>query len=233
MAIKHLFFDLDHTLWDFERNAEECIKEIFEERAAKIPSEVKFVEFYAAFSVLNQAMWAQLDAKEITHEYLRTHRFKNSFEKIGVEIDLDLSKEFDLHFLEKLPTKGHVIEGALGLLESLKEKFNLHMITNGYLEIQTRKMQNANILHYFEHIVTYDNANSRKPEKQMYLHALTLANAGPDESLMIGDSYVADVQGAVNAGLKAIHFDQTGMSNARYMIARLADLPKMIREMSK
>jgi YjjG family noncanonical pyrimidine nucleotidase len=232
MAIKHLFFDLDHTLWDFERNAEECIQEIFEEKADKIPSEVSFEEFYAAFSFLNQAMWAQLDAKEITHEYLRTHRFKNSFEKIGVEINLDLSQEFDAHFLEKLPTKGHVMEGALPLLESLKGNYALHMITNGYLEIQTRKMENAGILHFFEHIVTYDVANSRKPEKAMYEHALNLANCTPDESLMIGDSYVADIQGAVNAGLKAIHFDQTGMSNASYMIARLADLPKMIRDLA-
>jgi YjjG family noncanonical pyrimidine nucleotidase len=231
MAIKHLFFDLDHTLWDFERNAEECIKEIFEERTDKIPENVIFEEFYSAFSVLNQAMWVQLDAKEITHEYLRTHRFKNSFEKIGIEINLDLSNEFDALFLEKLPTKGHLIEGSLPLLESLKDNFEIHMITNGYLHIQTQKMQNAGILHYFQHIVTYDVANSRKPEKEMYEHALNLANANAVESLMIGDSYIADIQGAVNAGLKAIHFDQTGKSTARYMIARLADLPKMIRDL--
>jgi putative hydrolase of the HAD superfamily len=229
MAIKHLFFDLDHTLWDFERNAEECIREIFEEHAYKIPKKVIFEEFYKAFSVSNQSMWAQLDAKEITHEYLRTHRFKNSFEKIGVEIDLDLSNQFDAFFLEKLPQKGYLIEGSLALLESLKDQYALHMITNGYLQIQTQKMKNAGILHFFEHVVTYDVANSRKPEKAMYDHALGLAKCTAAESLMIGDSYIADVQGAVNVGLKAIHFDQTGMSNARYMIARLADLPKMIK----
>jgi YjjG family noncanonical pyrimidine nucleotidase len=229
MAIKHLFFDLDHTLWDFERNAEECIFEIFEEKADIIPSKVIFEEFYAAFSIVNQSLWAQLDAKEITHEYLRTHRFKNSFKKVGVSIDIDLSNEFDNLFLEKLPTKGHLIEGSVPLLESLKDHYKVHMITNGYLQIQTRKMQNSGILHYFENIVTYDVANSRKPEKAMYHHALELANCSASESLMIGDSYIADIQGAVNAGLKAVHFDQTGMSNARYMIARLADLPKMIR----
>ena len=228
MAIKHLFFDLDHTLWDFERNAFECIEEIFDENQALLPAGLNAKNFYDSFSKLNQSMWHQLDAKEITHEYLREHRFKNAFKALGFEISKEDSLAFDGYFLKKLPLKNYAINGAIDLLNNLKGRFGLHIVSNGYLAIQTQKMQNAGLFHFFEHIVTYDVANSRKPEKAMYEHALNLAQCTPDEVIMIGDSYIADIVGAENAGIRAVHYDPSATSEAKFQIQKLQDLHQFL-----
>lgn len=228
MKIKHLFFDLDHTLWDFEKNSEECLLEIYTFYGQIIPDEISFDRFYSVFSELNHKMWHLLDTKQITHEYLRKARFQDTFLTFGWVITDEFSLEINEMFLKLLPSKGHLIAGAKEILEQLYGKYGLHLISNGFYDIQKRKMESGGILHYFEHIITNDVAKANKPDPAIFNYALNLAQTTQYECLMIGDNIIADIEGATNAGIKAIHYDQNGDSNATFKINKLEELIRFL-----
>jgi putative hydrolase of the HAD superfamily len=225
---KHLFFDLDHTLWDFERNAEECIKDIFEEFKGIIPSELKFNHFFNEFSVINKNLWFLLDTRQISHEELRNTRFEKVFTHCGYTISKPHSIQMNEVFLELLPFKSHLIQNAKMVLEQLHPKFSLHIISNGYQIIQVQKMKSGEILPYFDQIVTNDTANARKPEKEIFDFALFHAKAHAQESLMIGDSLEADIKGGKNAGWDTIHFDESATTKNQEKIGNLLELLEIL-----
>lgn len=224
MKYKHLFFDLDHTLWDFEKNAEECLQEIFLRFQHYIDPTLTFADFFATFSLVNKALWHKLDLNLITHDYLRTTRFLSAFEKLSFEVSEETSLAMNDAFLDLLPTKSHLILGTKDLLENLRGKYKLHIISNGYLPIQTRKMESGGILHFFDKIVTNDVANARKPDRAIFDYALQVSGASIADALMIGDNAIADIEGANKAGLKAIHLDESKQTEGSHVIYRLEDL---------
>lgn len=214
MKIRHLFFDLDHTLWDFEKNSEICIRQIYEQHVAIFPEHVGFDAFFQKFSTINSAMWNQLDLSLITHDYLRKFRFQKVLQALDIEIDEHFSLELNQMLLDLLPHQQHLMDDAFDTIEALAERdYKLHIISNGYQDIQIKKMKSGGIYHFFDQIITNDIAGARKPEKAIFDFALEMANATLDDSIMIGDNLIADIEGAKNAGLRTIYFNPENDGN--------------------
>lgn len=203
---KHIFFDLDHTIWDFDKNAEETLHELYgihNLAAIGLPSAGLFIETYTRN---NHQLWAEYHTGKITKEELREARFKKTFIDLGVHPDL-LPVGFEDAYVQLCPTKTNLFPHAHETLQYLQRKYTLHLISNGFKESSELKIGNTNIGHYFQHIVISEIAGANKPDKAIFEHALSLAGAAKMESLMIGDSLEADVYGALNFGMDAIYFN--------------------------
>lgn len=212
----HLFFDLDHTLWDFDTNADECLTQIFDEFLPK--ESHKKNAFTKQFSMINRAMWLQLERNEITHDFLRKNRFKNTFEAIELKINEAVGEEMNEHFLDLLPEKVGLMEHAIEILEYLQPHHNLHILSNGFFEIQKRKIHNSGLSPYIDFLITNDLAGARKPDAEIFQYALNQTGANLENSMMIGDSFEADIKGAEQFGLKSIYFAPTNYHNhSRYI----------------
>lgn len=226
MKIRHLFFDLDHTLWDFEKNSKICILEIYEQHKGIFPQQVSFDSFFQNFSTINSVMWNQLDLSLITHDYLRTFRFQKVLQALDIEIDEHFSLELNQKLLNLLPHQHHLMDDAFDTLTALAKKdYKLHIISNGYQDVQIKKMKSGGIHHFFDQIITNDIAGARKPEKAIFDFALFRADADLSNSIMIGDNLIADIEGARNAGLRTIYFnpelggnDSENISELKYLL---------------
>ena len=203
---KHIFFDLDHTIWDFDRNAEETLHELYEiYRLGEIglPSAALFIETYTRN---NHQLWAEYHTGKITKTELRETRFKRTFLELGVHPDV-LPVAFEDDYVKLCPTKTNLFPHAHETLEYLKGKYKLHLISNGFKEASELKIGNTDIGRYFENIIISEIVGVNKPDPAIFQHALDLAGAQKHESIMIGDSLEADVYGALNFGMDAIYFN--------------------------
>ncbi len=167
-------------------------------------------------------MWNQLDLSLITHEYLRTSRFQKVLQAMDIEIDEYYSLELNQMLLDLLPHQHHLMDDAFDTLEALATRnYKMHIISNGYHQIQIMKMKSGGIYHFFDQIITNDIAGARKPEKAIFDFALEKANANVNNSIMIGDNLIADIEGARNAGLRTIYFNPENIGNDAENISEL------------
>lgn len=222
---EHVFFDLDHTLWDFERNSETCLKEI---HTCQVAGRVPYEAFVGTFRVINRGLWRQLEANTITHDELRRNRFRNTLRTLEVPCTEEESLAMNEEFMRLLPVQKHLIEGAQEVLEYLRPKYQLHIISNGFLDIQTRKMTESGILSYFDRIITSDISGAKKPDRKIFDYALQSAGTTADRSLYIGDDEIADKTGSENAGLPFIHFDPNGNASSQGVITELTRLKSIL-----
>lgn len=205
--IKDVFFDLDHTLWDFDKNSELTFEGIFNRNHPEVETK-QFIEKYVP---INQECWKLYQYDKITHEELRYNRLKHSFDAINYSIS---DQEIDIisnDYIRFLPENNHLFDGTMELLEYLKPKYNLHIITNGFADVQFRKLSNSKIANFFHTITNSEMAGVKKPNPIIFDYALDLAQAKKENSIMIGDSLDADVQGALDAGLDAIYFNENNV----------------------
>lgn len=207
--IKHVFFDLDHTLWDFDKNSGLTFEKIFQ--LNKI--EVNLEDFLPVYEPINLNYWKLYREEKVTKSALRYGRLKDAFDQIKVEVKDELIHHLSHAYIEHLTTFNHLFDGTFDILNYLEKKYQLHIITNGFEEAQERKMTGANIKRYFKTITNSEIAGVKKPNPQIFNFALTLANAQPSESIMIGDSVEADIEGANNIGMHTIHFDYKNLNN--------------------
>ena len=203
MKIDHVFFDLDHTLWDFEKNSALAIETIFNKHAINVNLQL----FLFHYVPINIKYWELYRVDKITQLELRLGRLKDTFELLNFEIDDDKIIFLSEEYIEYLPKFNHLFDGAIEILDYLKPKYNLHIITNGFQEIQDNKLKNSNIDHYFTTITNSEMAGVKKPNPKIYDYAITEANASKSNSIMIGDCIEADVKGALNFGMQAILFN--------------------------
>jgi putative hydrolase of the HAD superfamily len=203
-TIKHVFFDLDHTLWDFEKNSALTFKHIFD----KHNIEVSHDEFIAIYVPINNKFWKLYRDEQITQEELRYGRLREAFNVMKYEVNDELLHTLSAEYIANLPRFNHLYEGAVEILEYLKPKYTLHIITNGFHEVQAGKLKNSNIEQYFATITNSEMAGCKKPNPVIFEYALKAANAEKSHSIMIGDCIEADVQGALNCGLDAIFFNE-------------------------
>lgn len=201
--IKHVFFDLDHTLWDFDKNSELAFETIFKQNHPDIETTL-FIEKYAP---INQACWKLYQFDQITHEELRYKRLKDTFDEINYSISDENIFQIAEDYLTVLTDNNHLIDGAKEILDYLNSKYSLHIITNGFAKVQSKKMSNSNLESYFSTITNSEMAGVKKPNPIIYNHALTLAKAEKKASIMIGDCIDADVRGALDFGIGAIYFN--------------------------
>ena len=206
MQYKHLFFDLDHTIWDFDKNAEETLNELYHTYKLKdlgLHSPDRFIEVYTQN---NHQLWAEYHVGKITKQKLRETRFSKTFIDLGLSPNL-IPQRFEDDYVNICPAKTNLFPKAHETLRYLKERYSLHLISNGFKESTELKVSNNGLNVYFENVVISEVVGFNKPDKAIFSHALTLANAGISESIMIGDSLEADIRGAQDYGMKAIYFN--------------------------
>jgi len=226
---EHIFFDLDHTLWDFDKNAEETLNELFSiykfEQLGFSSADV-FIETYTRN---NHQLWSQYHLGEIDKKYLRKSRFANTFVELGVEPDL-FPSGFEEDYIQLCPLKTNLFPHAIETLEYLKEKYTLHLILNGFKEATKAKISNANtnIQKYFSHIVISENVGVHKPHPDIFKYALEGANANKETSIMIGDSIEADIRGAQNFGMDAIFFNPNKINTPQDVKNEIVQLKELM-----
>jgi putative hydrolase of the HAD superfamily len=201
--IKHVFFDLDHTLWDFEKNSDLTFQKLFKDYEIDLDIAI-FLEVYKS---INFKYWRLYRQEKVSKEQLRYQRLKEAFDAVHFSISDQLIDTLAIQYIEVMPHFNHLFEGAIDILNYLKDKYQLHIITNGFEEVQAKKMKSSKILHYFDQVITSESVGVKKPNPIIFEHALSVAKATTENSIMIGDSLEADIEGAINFGIKAIYCD--------------------------
>ncbi|MCH2032224.1 MAG: YjjG family noncanonical pyrimidine nucleotidase [Tenacibaculum sp.] len=199
--ITDIFFDLDHTLWDFDKNSGLTFKKIFKEQDIEIDID-KFLEVYEP---INLEYWRLYRDEKIGKVELRYKRLKTTFDKLNFKISDELINQISEDYITYLPMFNHLLDGAKDLLDYLKDKYNLHIITNGFEEVQKIKLEKSQINDYFKVVVTSESVGVKKPNPKVFEFALKEANVSANMSIMIGDSLEADVLGALAVGISPIH----------------------------
>lgn len=205
---KHIFFDLDHTIWDFDRNAEETLNELYNTYKLNELGLNSCSDFIAIYTENNYQLWADYHLGKITKDFLRAERFSKTFIQLGIHPD-SVPHQFEDDYVNISPTKTNLFEGAENVLSYLREKYTLHIISNGFKETTLTKMNLSGLNPYFDNVIISEDVGVNKPNPEIFEYALDKAKATKGESIMIGDSLEADIYGALNFGIEAIFFNPT------------------------
>ena len=227
MKYKHLFFDLDHTLWDFDANAKETLTEVYAVFGLEQRGVTPFEDFYKLYKIHNEILWDRYHKGFVTGEELKWKRMWRTLLEFKIG-DEPLAKEMSEKFLEILPTKKLLFPHTIDVLDYLLDKnYQLHLITNGFENTQWKKLNNSGLNIYFTHVVTSEASNSIKPHKEIFDYALNKAGAELGHSIMLGDNLDADIQGAMNVGMDNIfvnHIHTITTLKPTYTITDLSEL---------
>jgi putative hydrolase of the HAD superfamily len=230
MRYTTLFFDLDHTLWDFEKNAYETLEELYLHYNLSSVGIENFMEFLDVYTAINDKHWEDYRNGLMTKEVLRYKRFADALQHFNVNND-ELTKKLADDYIRISPLKKNLHTDAIEVLTYLKSKYELNIITNGFNEVQYLKIEHSGLTHFFKNIITSEKAGFQKPDIRIFEYALKQANASPNKSVMIGDSFDADIMGAHKAGIKAIYFNPKKQKTATHPfdeINRLIELNQML-----
>ncbi len=225
---KHLFFDLDHTIWDFDKNAEETLHELYHTYNLKqlgLHSPDLFIE---AYTKNNHQLWAEYHVGKISKEVLRSTRFSKTFAELGVSPDL-IPGKFEDDYVSICPTKTNLFPHAHETLSYLESKYTLHIISNGFKESTELKIGNNGLAKYFRTIFISEIIGFNKPDKAIFEHALLTTEAKVSESLMIGDSVEADIRGAQDFGMKAIYFNPARSEKPDDVVHQIHCLSELVK----
>jgi putative hydrolase of the HAD superfamily len=231
MQYQQLFFDLDHTLWDFEANSKETLFDLYESNSLINRGVLDFEQFFTHYSFHNHRLWDRYTKGFIRQEELRWKRMWLALLDFKIA-DEPLAKKMSVQFLELLPTKKKLFPYTVEILDYLKKKdYKLHLVTNGFESVQHNKLRESNLTSYFDQVVTSEASNSLKPNKEIFEYALQKAGATVSESIMIGDNQDADIQGGINAGMDTIfvnHLQVAPTVKATYTIHHLKELESIL-----
>jgi putative hydrolase of the HAD superfamily len=222
---RHLFFDIDRTLWDYETNAVDTLKDIFYTRNL-LGYGISMEKYLETFYYWNDYYWELFMAGEVNKNVLINERFSKTLEAFGIN-NPDLAQTLSVDYIEISPTKNKLFPNVKETLSYLKQFYHLHIITNGFNEVQFRKLKNSGIDQYFERVVTSDNSGFQKPHPKIFEFALSSANAKKSESLMIGDNWDIDILGAKKFGMDQIYFNPEHLEHsekATFEISRIEEL---------
>jgi putative hydrolase of the HAD superfamily len=227
MKYRHLFFDLDHTLWDFETNAKETLQDLYLSHQLANLGIADFDAFFERYSYHNERLWDRYTKGFIKQEELRWKRMWLTLLDYKIANE-PLSRQLAIAFLELLPTKKNLFPYTIEILNYLSDKgYVMHLITNGFESVQHNKLRNSNLSNYFKVVITSEASNSLKPNKEIFDYALQKAGAVTAESIMIGDNIDADIKGGMNAGLDTIfvnHLQVATAINPTFTINHLKEL---------
>lgn len=210
---QHIFLDLDRTLWDFDKNSEETLHDLFQRYNLHTHLKVDFPEFLHKYEAINHQMWIDYRNGDTTKDKLRYERFLHTFQFFGYN-EIELSKEFGEAYVAEGPHKKNVMPGTYEILDYLQGKgYHLHLISNGFVEAQTVKIKAIAIEKYLSTVTLSEEAGVQKPHAGVFELALKKANASKNESIYIGDDYEADVVGAFNFGIDQVFYNPNGFSH--------------------
>ena len=202
-VVTDVFFDLDHTLWDFEKNSALTFSKILSNNQIDIALD----EFLEVYVPANLQFWKLYREEKITKEALRYQRLKSVFNKLNMSVSDEMIHILSEEYIRYLSSYNNLFPNTIEILEYLKPNYRLHIITNGFEEVQHKKMRNANIDVYFEHVINSEMAGVKKPNPLIFQLALKNAQVSAKNSLMIGDSLEADIMGAKALGFHTLHFN--------------------------
>ena len=210
---KHIFFDLDRTLWDFEKNSEEVFRDMYRVLKLERNGVKDFDAFFATYRSVNHDLWDLYREGKIDKEFLNLQRFYQTLFEFGIE-NKELAEEMGKKYVAWSPLKKHLFPGAMELLDYLKPKYHLHIITNGFAEVQTVKLRESNLIKYFEQVIISETTPVKKPHPRIFKYAMHLANATVENSIMIGDDLDIDIIGAAGVGMDQIWTNFTKETNS-------------------
>lgn len=224
--IKHIFFDLDHTLWDFDKNSALAFEKVF--LLNNVQVDVR--SFLDIYEPVNLKYWKLYRNAEIDQQQLRYGRLRDTFDELEFSVEEELIHLLSEDYITHLTTFDHLFEDTIDVLNYLQPNYQLHIITNGFSTAQEKKLTVSNISHYFKTVTNAEMAGVKKPNPIIFNHALQLANAKPTESIMIGDNYEADVLGALNVGYDAIFFNYRKDESEPHIkqVSKLKELKKYL-----
>ena len=227
---KHLFFDLDHTLWDFEANARATLQTLYEDMQLKARGVYDFELFYKNYLAHNEKLWERYRKGFIKQEELRVKRMWLALLDFKIADD-ELSQKMNVQFLDLLPTRTILFPHAKEILQYLADKnYDLHLITNGFEKVQQAKLKYSGLNVYFKEVITSESSNSIKPNKEIFEYAFQKTNADPNSSIMIGDTLDVDILGAMNAGIDQVFVNHTGLTTdmkPTYTVTSLKELEEI------
>ncbi len=201
-GITDIFFDLDHTLWDFDKNSALTFDKIFKINNIDIDLDI----FLSHYEPINLKYWKLYREEKVDKASLRYYRLNETFEAVGHQISKEVINRLSIDYITHLTSFNHLFENTFEILDYLYQSYSLHIITNGFEEVQYGKLRKSNIHHYFKTITNSEQVGVKKPNPKIFKHALKVANVRADQSVMIGDNYEADILGALNTGMTAIFF---------------------------
>ena len=231
MHYKDLFFDLDHTIWDFELNSKESLFDLYQQYDLVNKGITDFDGYFEKYSAHNHRLWDRYTKGFIKQDELRWKRIYLSLLDFKVA-DESLAKKMSQDYLAILPNKKNLFPYTIEILEYLKSKqYKMHLITNGFESVQFKKIENSNLAPYFIEVITSEASNSLKPQVAIFEYALGKSNASLESSIMIGDNESADIQGAINVGMDSIfvnHLQVKPTVPATYTITHLKELESIL-----
>ncbi len=230
LKYKHLFFDLDRTLWDFDKSAIEALEEIFKNYALDQKGVIDFNEFYKKYTDYNHTLWDLYREGKLEKDILRWKRFHLTLLDYGID-DKVLAEALGADYVEISPRKVNLFPHVMETLEYLAQRYHLHLITNGFQEVQEIKIRVSGMDRFFEKLITSEEAGVKKPDPQIFYYALEKTGALADESIMIGDDYPVDIKGARQVGMDQVFFDPeklSGENNCTFIIDDLLSLCKIL-----
>jgi putative hydrolase of the HAD superfamily len=203
----HVFFDLDDTLWDFEKNSERVLRQLFDEFLLAQNLHCDFDVFYQRYKIENKNLWSLYYQKKIDKHFLRNHRFNTVFKLFGHD-DYEENLLVTEQYLKRSPNGTVLKDNCVVVLDYLKQHYHLHIITNGFKEVQDIKLKASGIQSYFNHVIISEEHNLTKPDERIFRLAENLASTSKQHCVMIGDNLESDIAGALNAGWDAIHYSE-------------------------
>lgn len=208
LQYQHIFFDLDHTLWDFETNSKITLQRVFDQHDLASKTGVDFDFFHQKYKIHNQFYWNQYTQGLIAQDQLRWARMNHTLSDFGLPPDETLAKTLSKNYLDLLPESAQLFPYTKEILTYLKNKgYQLHILSNGFEEVQQKKLLYSGIHTFFDQIITSETCQFVKPNKEIFDYALSKSGAIRETSIMIGDNPDADIQGAINANLHCIYVD--------------------------
>lgn len=210
---QHIFFDLDRTLWDFDTNSRHALSEIFEECKLEERGIVGSGDFILEYQKINMHLWDLYRQQKISKELLRWRRFDLTLKSFGIS-DEPLAQMLGDRYIAVSPLKTGLLPGTIDVLNHLASRYRLHIITNGFEEVQHLKLSNSGLSSYFDVVVTSDGVGCKKPGREIFEHACEGCGALASESIMIGDDLDTDILGAQNAGMDHVYFNPLGVAHS-------------------
>ncbi len=223
---KHLFFDLDRTLWDFEKSAVEAFEVIFKKYHLAGRGIGDYKEFHKIYAVHNHRLWDLYREGMLEKEILRWKRFHLTLLDFGID-DQRLAEKMGTDYVEISPRLVNLFPHTMETLACLSPKYHLHLITNGFQEVQEIKIKTSGLDRYFEKLITSEEAGVKKPDPRIFYYALEKTGALADESLMIGDDYPVDIEGARQVGMDQVFFDPDKVSRENHCTFKINDLKEL------
>ena len=202
-TITDVFFDLDHTLWDFDRNSGLALERVFQRFSVGIP----LASFLKVYEPINFNYWREFREERVTKTQLRRGRLIDSFSKLGVTYDLQIIDGMSDAYIEELPNNNYLFDGTFELLRYLQQKYTLHIITNGFSQVQFIKLKKSKLAPFFATVTSSEEVGVKKPNPLVFTTALAKAGVSAPSCVMIGDTFDADIIGAEGVGMDTIFFN--------------------------